>query len=321
MNYFVASPPQSRASANLEFDTFMLQFTALEGVAIEENYSVRDRITAFRKIYYDSQTDARTDAGATFGGGLWNVLIPEARSTPLPSGWSSAKWRGAVQFLRNHQAIPIHGTGVDIGHLFAGADAGQYPDAVSLAGGLVRMRSNQEAATFVGDLGSVVVEYIYGNPAPFADVAQMRSPLLETYYDGDKGRIGKADMAGNADSYAIHFDRAQTLTQTLLEYYTAPSDGAGRRYRTFAQKIGLGTPDGSRFSGDTPDWRRELHEQVFNAALAYAAATGRRGDVVLILANPTPDILGLTPRQAYWNVARWVVDLFVSRMARFASRE
>ncbi|MGC9524276.1 MAG: hypothetical protein ACP5D7_01910 [Limnospira sp.] len=321
MNYFVASPPQSWAAANLEFDTFMLQFTALEGVAIEENYSVRDRITAFRKIYYNSQTASPTYGETPLGGGSWNLLIPGAHSTPLPSGWSSAKWRGAVQFLRSHQAIPIHGTCVDIGHLFAGADAGQYPDAVNLAGGLVRMRSNQEAATFVGDLGSVVVEYIYGNPAPFADIAKMRSPLLETYYDGDKGRIGAADMAGNADSYAIHFDRAKTLTQTLLEYYTAPSDGAGRRYRTFAQKIGLGTLDSGRFSGDTPDWRRELQEQVFNAALAYAAATGRRGDVVLLLANPAPDILGLTPRQAYWNVARWVVDLFVIRIAQFASQD
>jgi hypothetical protein len=173
MNQLVASPPQLLASANMEFDTFMLQFTALESVAIEENYSVRDRITAFRKIYYNSESAAQTYAGATLG----------------------------------------------------------------------------------------------------------------------------------------------------MDYYSPPSGDSRHRHGTFAEKIGLGTLGDDRFSGDTPQWRRELQEQIFNAALAYAAATGRRGDVVLILADPGPDFSGLTPRQAYWNVARWVADLFVTRMAGFVGRE
>jgi hypothetical protein len=68
---------------------------------------------------------------------------------------------------------------------------------------------------------------------------------------------------------------------------------------------------------------------VFNAALAYAAASGRKGDVFLVLKDQGPDynfldIFGLhTPNfwEAYWNISGWVVDILIKRVGREVAKE
>jgi hypothetical protein len=57
-----------------------------------------------------------------------------------------------------------------------------------------------------------------------------------------------------------------------------------------------------------------MAEPAFNAALAYAAASGRRGDVLLVLQNPGPGIFAPSFWEAYWNVSGWVLDLFTARI-------
>jgi hypothetical protein len=207
--------------------------------------------------------------------------------------------------MKDQQVITIGGKKVDIGHLFAGLDAAKHPTSIQLAGGLVKMRSNQEATTFIGDVGSVVVEYLHrhGKTTSFYDIARKRSPALEQYYDGTSGYISKEDMAGNADSYALEFLPNETICDALNRYY---SSSYAKRYATFASKIDLNNPKS----------KTALQEQVFNSALAYAAGTGHRGDVLLVLKDPR---LGLsigapTFWEAYWNISGWVVEIFVSRV-------
>ena len=270
--------PPSPTGAGADFDNFLLQFGALEQAAIRDGYGFTDRITAFRKLYYDSPSAAKTYAGAVVGGGAFNILIPGAAATKPPPSWSTPRLDGAADYLRKHQILSIGGQSVDIGHMLAGADAAKHPTSVSLAAGLVKLRSNVEATTFVGDLGSVVTEYIHGSKASFRDTAMVRSPVLDSYYDGSNAMASAEDMAGNADAYSLTFDSAKTLTENLRDYYAATSGGAKKRFTGFAAAIGLGTLSPSGFSGNTTAWRDAMREEVFNSALAYAAGKGWKGD-------------------------------------------
>jgi len=315
----VYGPPVATGAGN-DFDMFLLQFIALENAAIQEGYGFTDLLTAFRKLYYDSASAAKTYAGAVVGGGVWNILIPGAAGTKLPTSWTGSLV-GAADYLRQHQVLNIAGKSVDIGHLLAGADAAKHPTSLSLAGGAVRMRSNQEAATFVGDLGSVVTEYIHGSTASFRDTAMVRTPALDGYYDGAKAMASAEDMAGNADSYALSLDASKRLSQNLRDYYAATSGGVNKRFTGFATAVGLGALKGTVFSCDTQTWRDAMVDQVFNSALAYAAGKGWKADVVNVFADPGPGIFTPTFWEMYFNISGWVVDIFVNRMVKEVAKE
>lgn len=309
------------SAAGADFDAFLAQLTTLELAAAAEGYDFNDRVTAFRKIFYDSASAAKTYAGAVVGGGAWNILIPGAAGVKSPASWATTALAGAVDYLRKHQVLPIAGRSADIGHLLAGADAKAHPTSISVGAGTVKLRSNVEATTFIGDLGSVVTEYIHGSTASFRDVAMKRSPLLDAYYDGAHAMASPEDMAGNADAYALSLDPAKTLAENLRAYYTAASGGVKKRFTSFATMIGLGTLKGATFTGDTPSWRSAMQDQVFESALAYAAGKGWKSDVVLVLKDPGPGLFVPTFWEMYWNVSGWVLDIFVDRTKKEVAKE
>ena len=228
---------------------------------------------------------------------------------------------GAADYLRKHQTLSIGGQSVDIGHMLAGADAAKHPTKLSLAAGVIRLRSNVEAATFIGDLGSVVTEYVHGSTASFRDTAMVRSSVLDSYYDGSKAMASAEDMAGNADAYSLTFDPSKSLTENLKDYYAATTGGVKKRFTNFAVAIGLGTLTASSFTGDTKAWRDAMREEVFNSALAYAAGKGWKGDVVNVFNDPGPGVFTPTFWEMYWNISGWVVDIFVDRMKRDVGKE
>jgi hypothetical protein len=316
----VYGPPAASGAGN-DFDEYLLQFNALEQAAIKEGYSLSDRVTAFRKLYYDAASAAKTYAGAVVGGGAFNILIPGAAGIKIPASWSTPPLDGAADYLRKHQTLKVGARTVDVGHLLAGADAAKHPTSVSLGGGVVRLRSNVEAATFVGDLGSVVTEYIHGSTASFRDTAMKRSAVLDGYYDGSKAMAGPEDMAGNADAYSLNLDPSKSLADNLKDYYAAASGGAKKRFTTFAAAIGLGTLGTAGFTGDTKAWRDAMTEQVFNSALAYAGSKGWKSDVFNVMQDPGPGLLTPTFWEMYWNNSQWVVDIFVDRMKREVANE
>jgi hypothetical protein len=313
--------PPVATGAGADFDQYLLQFSALEQAAISEGYSFNDRITVFRKLYYDSASTVKTYAGAVVGGGAFNILIPAAAGTKLPASWSTPGLDGAADYLRKHQTLSIGGQSVDIGHMLAGADAAKHPASISLGGGTIKLRSNVEATTFIGDLGSVVTEYIHGSTASFHDVAMKRSTLLESYYDGASGMASAEDMAGNADAYSLSFNSSKTLAENLRDYYAATIGGVKKRFTTFASLIGLGILKGTTFTGDTKAWRNAMKEEVFNSALAYAAGKGWKSDVINVLNDPGPGLFAPTFWEMYWNNSEWVVDIFVNRMTRDVAKE
>lgn len=318
----------ARVSAQA-FDDFLQRVDELERLAIADGYAFTQRVTAFRKVFYDSAGSRSSYPGAP-SGGVWNVLIPGAAATTMPPSWGTATAAAKVRELQARKVLLVNGVSVDMGHVLTGLDARGHPTTVSLSllgFPLVHMRSNLEATTFTGDLGSVVGQYIRSSKRSFRDTAMELQPRLldDTYKESADG-----DMAGNADAHLIALDPSRTLVENLRDYYRAASGGWRRRWQAFAMTIGLGsfTPASAvmgaywqsvligTFSGSTERWRADMQGEVMNAALAYAAAKGHRGDVVNVLSDPGPGIVRTTFWEMYWNVSGWVLDEFLRKLKR-----
>jgi hypothetical protein len=318
----------ARVSAQA-FDDFLQRVDELERLAIADGYTLAQPVTAFRKVFYDSATSKSSYPGAP-SGGVWNVLIPGAAATTMPPTWGTATAAGKVRELQARKVLVVNGVPVDMGHVLTGLDARGHPTTVSLSllgFPLVQMRSNVEATTFTGDLGSVVGQYIRSSKRSFRDTALELQPGLldDTYKESADG-----DMAGNADAHLIALDPSRTLVENLRAYYRPTTAGWRRRWQAFAMTIGLGTftPASAvmgaywqsvfigTFSGSTERWRADMQGEVMNAALAYAAAKGHRGDVVNVLSDPGPGIARTTFWEMYWNVSGWVLDEFLRRLKR-----
>lgn len=273
----------------------------LEQAAKGEGYSVAATISAIRKIWYP--------------GGMWDQVIPGAASVVAPSSWSAAPARDAHDRVRANQVLELSGVEVDVGHLFTGLDARNHPARLALAGGVIKLRSNQEQATFVGDLGSVAAEYIHSFPGSFYDLGRKRDDaFLARKFDEF---CSATDMAGNMDSYLLDLSLAKDLAGALDNYYAQGPGMSLQRNRLFAP-IARGTTRDA--------WR----EEIFNSALGYAGGRvySRQKpnwiiDVADVLLNPGPGIqtdlpvvgdLG-TPTwwEVYFNVSQWTADLFLKR--------
>jgi lysozyme len=309
------------------FGDFIHRLDELERLAIADGYTLTQRVTAFRKLFYDSAESGKSYPGAT-GGGVWNILIPGAAATPLPPSWRTPPAAAQAETLRAQKEQIINGVHVDIGHVLTGLDARNHPTDINLSVlgfPLVRMRSNLEATTFTGDLGSVVGKYLYSSNRSFRDTAMELEPkLLDEKYNGS----AEPDMSGNADAHLVPLDPSRTLGENLCAYHSAATGGWRRRWQCFVVTIGLGTftpvPATMRgylqsvvigtFSGSTERWHADMQGEVMNAALAYAAATGHRADIVNVNADPGPGIVTPTFWEMYWNAAGWVLDEFLRRL-------
>jgi hypothetical protein len=154
--------------------------------------------------------------------------------------------------------------------------------------------------------------------------------LAATYNEHARG-----DMTGNADAHLVRLDPSRTVVQNLLDYYTAPVGGWRRRWQGFVVSIGLGSfapvspmmPEPYRsqivgtFSGLTEQWRSDMKGEIMQAALAYAAALGRRDDVILVLKDPGPGFATPTFWEMYWNASGWVLDEFLHGLKRAVAAE
>jgi hypothetical protein len=337
----VATGAVDAIARSLGFAGFIDRLDELERLATADGYSLTQRVTAFRKVFYGAFHPCGVPAkagGSPYPGvprGGWDLLIPGAAATPLPPSWTTTAGAEKVTALCNRSWQLINGVHVHVGHVFTGLDARNYPTRVTLSAlglPLIRMRSNLEAATFTGDLGSVVVEYLRGSKRSFRDTAMELDPALlaATYNEHARG-----DMAGNADAHLVRLDPSRTVVQNLLDYYTAPVGGWRRRWQGFVVSIGLGSfapvspmmpePYRSRivgtFSGLTEQWRSDMRGEIMQAALAYAAAKGRRGDVVLVLKDPGPGFATPTFWEMYWNASGWVLDEFLHGLKRAVAAE
>ncbi len=282
-------------------------FKLLEDAAVSEGFSLRDRITAFRILYYPPTAEKREVFGVIVGGGGWDILVPGTSNFALPRAWSEdAALLAAVKRVKSNRVLLLNGQGVELGHVFAGVDAANHRVSPLVLAGVIKHRSNVEPATWSGDLGSVVATYIHNSPYSFYDTARVRKPLLDVYYDKDpvKQMASSGDMLGNVDSFFIDLNGKELVHQSLTSYYEPSSGGWKSRGVKFRAMIGA-------LSKNT------LQEDVFNAALTYAASQGWKEQLVLVFNDPGPGPRFGAPTfwEAYWNVSGWVVEGFLERNA------
>jgi hypothetical protein len=171
----------------------------------------------------------------------------------------------------------------------------------------------------------VVVKYLNASTRSFRDKAMELDPtLLGQMYDAAAAQ----DMTANADAHLLPLDATRALAENLRRYYEPATGDWRRRWQGFAAAIGLGTfrlvPDAAggylqsvvigTFSGQSDQWRDDMQGEILNAALAYAAATGHRVDVVNVIEDPTRGIITPTFWEMYWNACGWVLDEFLHRL-------
>lgn len=287
---------------------FLNRLETLEDSARNSGYTTAEIITALRKIYFDESAGQLNYAGSAISGGTWDVLIPDA-SISAPIHWASLSVER--EYLLVNKVVRVAGAPIDMARVFCGLDARNHPAPVSLAHG-IKLNSNIDALTYLGDLGGVVVEYLHASSRSFEEIAghkDMRE--LASFYD--KHLVNDASMAGNADAYAIRFLPGDTVHSAFTRYYL---NGAYTgRFHELRQVVQTGQGDA----------HRRLTRQVFYAAMAYAAAkpkylqdvveinrqVGFGSRVMLFDCNhPKASIA-----EAYHNVVSWVVELFLKRIS------
>jgi hypothetical protein len=285
-----------------QLETYCRQIEAMERV---ESNATR-LVTYIRKIYYES--------------GGWDIIIPRARNIDMPASMrNNPDVALAIRYLSENQELSVDGRFVDIGHFFTGLDARNYQQRLELGPSIwgttipvVQLRDNREVATWVEDLGSVVVEYLSGTPCParprghslsFYDITRTQhTDILRDYYNNWSGAT---DMRGNIDGLIFPFDGNQRLSQQFRSYFITNTDPRRQRFVRFRQQINMSNSD---------SWKRPVNNEVFNGAIAYAGGTGRRLDVINIFRDPGPGIIVPTFWEAYSNVSDWVVNMFVNWM-------
>jgi hypothetical protein len=278
----------------------------LEELAIKDGYDVIRRITAFRKLWYDARN--KSYGGVAFRVGAWDLLIPGAKGTSLPPTWLASENAALVEKVIKAKTLSLQGMAVDISHVFAGADARNHPSKVELAA--FALRSNVEATTWVGDLGSVVVEYVHHTKEK--DAQTRRTSDLERFFDMDPSVavFDLEDQASDLDGILCDFPASGTIHQTLNAYY-ADNGPWKTRSKIFLSKV-LSTAQNG------------LQDEVFKAAMAYAAAKGWLSDIDQIYSKPRPGFHLDIPHigrideyslwELYFNNSTWVIDILRERL-------
>lgn len=308
----VASYPlEARPAAALgaDFESYLTTIGALEASARADGYNTTQVITALRKIYYNSGAQ-REYGGTTVGGGAWGILIPGA-DTEIPPSWTTPANEAIVRGLKATQVRQVAGKSVDIGHLFAGLDAVNHPTDINVAYGIaVSMRSNIEATTWSGDLGSVVGEYVLNgdNGQSMHEFTNTRNDAVLNQYFNDN--FSTADMNGDIDVYNLQIDSNLSVTENLRNYYqNQQGRSASKRYTNFATSVGY-LKDGQYNDA----FKTTVVNEAFEAAMAYVAGKGRKDHVLLVKGDPGPQLAGDNHWELYYNVTNWCADLFLERI-------
>ncbi len=297
------------AALGTDFESYLTTIGALEASARADGYNTTQVITALRKIYYNTGP-ASEYGGTTVGGGAWGILIPGA-DTDIPPSWTTPANEAILRGLKQTQVRQIAGQSVDIGHLFAGIDAVNHPSDISIAYGVaVNMRSNIEATTWSGDLGSVVGDYVLNadNGQSMHEFTNTRNDaVLNQYFNNN---FSTADMNGDIDVYNIQIDSSKSVTENLRNYYSNQQGrSADKRYTNFATAVGY-LQNGQFNDG----FKTTVVNESFEAAMAYVAGKGRKDHVMLVKGNPGPELVGDNHWELYYNVTNWCADLFLERI-------
>ena len=325
------------------FTQFITIVNILEEAARKDGYSTKQIITALRKRFYNSSPEKKI-GGVTVGGGGFGILIPDAQDTKFPPSWSSEDLKPIFSALKQKKEVTIGAHKVDLGHLLTGLDAANHPKEVTIGKTIgpmgldLTMRSNIEATTWTGDLGSVVGEYIMnkgaknpkkaakddfwgkpkkGEPAdskPKSTVELTQAENKEVIIHYMNRFISEGDTMADIDAYNVSIDPSFTIAENLSMYYhNMQKNPVSKRYTGFAQRIGLLKEDGT-IAGDFP---QAASDEVFAAAIAYIASKGRKLEAIGLMGEDAT-----SPQYwAYRETVRKVLLIFLEKVCNEVDAE
>ena len=270
-----------------------------------------EKLTLLRKIYYDSPSFdkflIKTSKKSNVKTRSTKQVIREnyIRSVPTGSGLRfhlddlisvPSDESGTISVLRKDpvwsQEIALDSNSViDIGHVLCGMDAANYPSSVRFPFPLrfIKIDSNADAITWIGDLGSVVSEYYYHQKVQGAKLSDDQLQLLIDEY------ASAADNLGNVHSKILSERRTQMkeklpYSDLIENFYLEqdyPSDSLRKSsFLYFAKAIGLEW-NGTAFK-NVEVMKRKYSKEVGNAAAMYLAVAARRkGNLNLLIAFPS----------------------------------
>lgn len=301
-------PSVTRASVRQQFDqpapadwgTLNDALDALQGVEVQcfagQQRDSRAMVTRLRKLYY-----------AGFGWdhllvpGTWRVRVPYR---PAPDG-HPPPGQDAVARAQRHQEIRLpSGVGVDLGHVLAGLDARNHRGPVGCWLLPLRLASNVDACTWLGDLGSVLALMC---DAVVATGRELDAQAVQQFLD-----LGhpSQDFEGNIDGLLIGSADPPTLgdqraTELLADYYAQPPQN---RYRLFADKLQLGPKLPAGAFANEAAWTQNQVRQLRHAAALFALSTAMHSARV-----PLARTLAADP--SVEPVAELVLQLFLDGLA------
>jgi hypothetical protein len=187
--------------------------------------------------------------------------------------------KGKVPEIFNGQELELQdGSLLEIGHVFAGLDALNFPNSIESVE-FEFSNDSPAAVTWTGDLGSALAEMgfyaLNHNKAKIEDLQK----IIDEY-------ASPHDMLGNIDAYVVNnkYDtkatqNGQKVSEILSEYYlNSPGSKTvsfmDKRYAIFARQAGLGIWDGERFSKE-PVWVERYSREVTTMATLYALVSAK----------------------------------------------
>jgi len=177
--------------------------------------------TRIRKAYYD--------------GFLWDSMIKDREAHKgLTTPPLTAPDYKAFATAKDHPEITVNGASIDIGHVFTGLDAMNFPKTGTIMG--AAGVEGPPGATWGGDVGSALAEWDLSSPKD-------RARRLDFY----KKFASSDDMLGDVDGIALSAPPAAgassgTLSERLRTYYKGTAGaaaGVSQRFTKFAQASGF----------------------------------------------------------------------------------
>jgi len=227
-----ACPPHSPAAVTSLADYVSLILCAER----QTGFNPRNMLAMLRQLYYGKSWSATSTTS------LWDNVIPCSPNlgnpqTRLGSNLFGALWNSAE----------LTADGVDVGHVFTGLEAMVCPaPSVSLYGGLATASlSNEEFATWGGDLGAAVAAHIACGQLGAGAATNEDCGLapggrsLRFYYDW---HAPTQDLEGDIDAFVMRanllgvpcggsaqrtFSPTRPISEVFNEYYSTPTSSLG----------------------------------------------------------------------------------------------
>jgi hypothetical protein len=308
--YFAFTAANMDATPRIKIDSFILLLKEEEAkFSKEEQLNHINMVTRLRKIYYGSPNYDKyliknsnsikpyyhsedivlKNSEKMFKNRLgMTIKTSDTVSFPKDSTGQTSKLK--IDLATSQEILVSDNQLVDIGHVLCGIDAFYHPHAITppkiLGMNLTRIKidKNQDAVTWVGDLGSVVAEVYFAQKSLKRKLNDAELQAIWNEY------ASPADNLGNIDSYILASIFQQNLSQSVSQnftfFYIANTKQLSQRILFFATTIGLEW-NGQHFVNKKQRLSYYADQVNDAAAFYYAISAKRAGRWNLLKALPS----------------------------------